>query len=75
MPVFRQHVNIVGAYAGFQTTCQYCWCLCRFSDNVSVHSNESRNTVSPNFQLEIDLLLSQFPEADREEEANQVGLG
>nr|KAG5709598.1 hypothetical protein BaRGS_001648 [Batillaria attramentaria] len=42
------------------------------SDNVSVHSNESRNTVSPNFQLEIDALLNEFPEADREEEASQV---
>lgn len=42
------------------------------SDNVSVHSNESRNTVSPNFQLEIESLLNEFPEADREEEASQV---
>ncbi|XP_076440634.1 radial spoke head 10 homolog B-like isoform X2 [Babylonia areolata] len=42
------------------------------SDNVSVHSNESRNTVSPNFQLEIDNLLNELPEADREEEASQV---
>ncbi|KAL8580369.1 hypothetical protein ACOMHN_037468 [Nucella lapillus] len=42
------------------------------SDNVSVHSNESRNTVSPNFQLEIENLLTELPEADREEEASQV---
>ncbi|KAK7100769.1 radial spoke head 10 homolog B-like isoform X2 [Littorina saxatilis] len=42
------------------------------SDIASIHSNESRNTVSPNFQLEIDSLLNEFPEADRDEESNQV---
>ncbi|KAK6188921.1 hypothetical protein SNE40_004999 [Patella caerulea] len=42
------------------------------SDNASVHSNESRNTISPSFQLEIDELLNEFVETDREDEVNQV---
>ncbi|XP_060605210.1 radial spoke head 10 homolog B-like isoform X2 [Ruditapes philippinarum] len=41
-------------------------------DNVSVHSNESRNTTSPSFQLDLDYLLNEFVEADRDEEASQV---
>ncbi|XP_052776085.1 radial spoke head 10 homolog B-like isoform X2 [Mya arenaria] len=41
-------------------------------DNVSVHSNESRNTVSPSFQLDLDYLLNEFVEADRDDEASQV---
>lgn len=43
-----------------------------FADNVSVHSNESRNTVSPSFQLDLDHLLNEFVEADRDDEASQV---
>ncbi|ESO83241.1 hypothetical protein LOTGIDRAFT_176258, partial [Lottia gigantea] len=42
------------------------------SDNASVHSNESRNTIGPSFQLEIDELLNnEFGEGDREEEVTQ----
>ncbi|XP_052274745.1 radial spoke head 10 homolog B-like isoform X2 [Dreissena polymorpha] len=41
-------------------------------DNMSVHSNESRNTVSPSFQLDLDYLLNEFVEADRDDEASQV---
>ena len=43
-----------------------------FSDNISVHSNESRNTISPSFQLDLDYLLNEFTEADRDDEASQV---
>lgn len=43
-----------------------------FADNLSVHSNESRNTIGPSFQLDIGHLLSNFTETDQEEEANQV---
>ena len=43
-------------------------------DNVSVHSNESRNTATPSFQLDIEHLLSEFTESDREEEGNQVSI-
>ncbi|KAH3850320.1 hypothetical protein DPMN_092729 [Dreissena polymorpha] len=39
---------------------------------MSVHSNESRNTVSPSFQLDLDYLLNEFVEADRDDEASQV---
>ncbi|XP_046357024.1 radial spoke head 10 homolog B-like [Haliotis rufescens] len=42
------------------------------SDNVSMHSNESRNTISPSFQLEINHLLAEFTDIDREEELSQV---
>ena len=42
------------------------------SDNISVHSNESRNTISPSFQLDLDYLLNEFTEADRDDEASQV---
>ncbi|XP_052066462.1 radial spoke head 10 homolog B-like [Mytilus californianus] len=42
------------------------------NDNVSVHSNESRNTATPSFQLDIEHLLNEFTETDREEEGNQV---
>ncbi|OWF43641.1 radial spoke head 10 homolog B-like [Mizuhopecten yessoensis] len=41
-------------------------------DNLSVHSNESRNTISPSFQLDIEHLLNEFTEYDREEEARQA---
>ncbi|KAK3611960.1 hypothetical protein CHS0354_011618 [Potamilus streckersoni] len=41
-------------------------------DNASVHSNESRNTTSPSFQLDIDCLLNEFTESDKEEEVAQV---
>ena len=43
-------------------------------ENMSIQSNTSRNTYSPSFQLEVDHLLQEFPEADREEEATQVRL-
>ena len=39
---------------------------------MSVQSNDSQNTYSPSFQLDIGLLLQQLPEADRDEEASQV---
>ena len=39
---------------------------------MSVHSNESRNTYGPSFQLEANDLLQEFTETDREEEASQV---
>jgi len=39
---------------------------------MSVHSNESRNTSSPSFQLDLDYLLNEFVEADRDDEASQV---
>lgn len=42
------------------------------ADNLSVHSNESRNTIGPSFQLDIEHLLSEFTETDQEEEASQV---
>jgi len=42
---------------------------------MSVHSNESRNTYSPSFQLDVDHLLEEFAESDREEEAAQVKQG
>ncbi|XP_013404281.1 radial spoke head 10 homolog B [Lingula anatina] len=42
------------------------------ADNVSVHSNESKNTLGPSMALEIDHLLTEFTEFDREEEVNQV---
>lgn len=41
-------------------------------DNLSVHSNESRNTISPSFQLNIEHLLAEFTDTDREEESSQV---
>ena len=34
--MFRQCVSVVSVYAGFQTMCQCCQCLCLFSDNVSI---------------------------------------
>lgn len=43
-----------------------------FTDNLSVHSNESRNTISPSFQLNIEHLLAEFTDTDREEESSQV---
>jgi hypothetical protein len=43
-----------------------------FSEAMSVHSNASKNTMSPSFQLEIDSLLEEFIERDREEEGKQV---
>ena len=39
-----------------------------------MHSNESRNTMGPSLTLEIDHLLSEFTETDREEEASQVWI-
>ncbi|GFN95169.1 radial spoke head 10 homolog b-like [Plakobranchus ocellatus] len=42
------------------------------TDNMSVHSNESKNTTSPSFQLEINMLLSTLPPDDIEHEVNQV---
>lgn len=39
---------------------------------ASVHSNSSKNTVGPSFQLEIDHLLVMLPDSDRDEELNQV---
>ncbi|XP_041359048.1 radial spoke head 10 homolog B-like isoform X2 [Gigantopelta aegis] len=42
------------------------------SDNISIHSNESCNTISPSFQLEVDHLLCEFPNLDREDEIAQV---
>ena len=42
---------------------------------MSIASNESRNTYGPSFQLEVEPLLQEFPEIDREEEAAQVVHG
>ncbi|KAK3777550.1 hypothetical protein RRG08_021670, partial [Elysia crispata] len=42
------------------------------TDNMSVHSNESKNTTSPSFQLEINTLLTTLPPDDVEHEVNQV---
>ncbi|XP_059162834.1 radial spoke head 10 homolog B-like [Physella acuta] len=42
------------------------------TDNVSVHSNESRNTTGPSFQLEIPTLLDTISPGDTDHEANQV---
>ncbi|XP_012938646.1 radial spoke head 10 homolog B isoform X2 [Aplysia californica] len=42
------------------------------TDNVSVHSNDSKNTVSPSFQLEIHTLLATLPADDVEHEVSQV---
>ncbi len=39
---------------------------------MSIASNESRNTYGPSFQLEVEHLLQEFTETDREEEATQV---
>ncbi len=39
---------------------------------MSVASNESRNTYGPSFRLEVESLLQEFPEIDREEEEAQV---
>ena len=39
---------------------------------MSIASNESRNTYGPSFQLEVESLLQEFPDVDREEEAAQV---
>ncbi|XP_074640296.1 radial spoke head 10 homolog B-like [Tubulanus polymorphus] len=41
-------------------------------ENMSVHSNLSQNTMSPSIQVEVDRLLQEFPDIDREEEAKQV---
>ncbi|XP_077991620.1 radial spoke head 10 homolog B-like [Glandiceps talaboti] len=41
-------------------------------DDVSVISNESRNTLGPSLTLDIDHLLDEFSEEDREEELKQV---
>ncbi|ELU11324.1 hypothetical protein CAPTEDRAFT_180366 [Capitella teleta] len=41
-------------------------------ESLSIQSNSSRNTYSPSFQLEVDHLLQELPESDREEEATQV---
>ncbi|BFY99925.1 hypothetical protein BsWGS_02965 [Bradybaena similaris] len=41
------------------------------ADAVSIHSNESKNTVSPSFQLDINLLLASLS-SDDQYEANQV---
>ena len=47
--------------------------LCGFvSDQLSVRSNDSHNTYSPSFQLDVGHLLEEFPESDRDEEATQV---
>lgn len=46
--------------------------ILNFSEQISIASNESRNTYSPSFQLEVETLLQEFPEIDREEEAAQV---
>lgn len=42
------------------------------SEHMSIASNESRNTYGPSFQLEVEGLLAEFTETDREEEATQV---
>ncbi|CAL1526160.1 unnamed protein product [Lymnaea stagnalis] len=42
------------------------------ADNVSVHSNESRNTTGPSFQLDTPALLETFPSDDIEPEVQQV---
>ncbi|GFS01954.1 radial spoke head 10 homolog B-like [Elysia marginata] len=42
------------------------------TDNMSVHSNDSKNTTSPSFQLEINTLLTTLPPDDIEHEVNQV---
>lgn len=41
-------------------------------EQISVQSNDSRNTYGPSFQLEVHRLLQEFTETDREEEATQV---
>ena len=47
------------------------FCL-NMEDNMSVHSNESKNTTSPSFQLEINTLLTTLPPDDIEHEVNQA---
>ena len=42
------------------------------SEGMSVRSNDSHNTHSPSFQLEVDHLLADFPDNDRDYEAAQV---
>nr|KAI8728850.1 radial spoke head 10-like protein B2-like; partial [Biomphalaria glabrata] len=42
------------------------------ADNVSVHSNESRNTTGPSFQLDIPELLASLPTEESDYEASQV---
>ncbi|XP_070555862.1 radial spoke head 10 homolog B-like [Ptychodera flava] len=42
------------------------------ADNISVVSNESRNTLGPSLTLDIDHLLNEFSEDEREEELKQV---
>lgn len=44
------------------------------TEQMSIHSNDSQNTYSPSFQMDVDHLLQEFPETDREEEATQVSL-
>ena len=43
------------------------------SESVSMHSNDSHNTHSPSFSLDVEHLLSKFPDHDRDFEAAQVG--
>jgi hypothetical protein len=43
------------------------------SESASMHSNDSHNTHSPSFQLDVEHLLAKFPDNDRDFEAAQVG--
>lgn len=43
-------------------------------DTFSVHSNESKNTISPSFQLDVSTLLSSLSPEDSEHEIKQVSL-
>jgi len=49
-----------------------CVCVCLYAEHVSVHGNESVNTFSPSFRLDVDHLLQEFMETDREDEISQV---
>ena len=48
--------------------------MTHLAENDSVHSNESRNTYSPSFQLKVDYVLQELPEEERAEEAAQVSI-
>lgn len=49
--------------------------LCFFLENSSsVRGNESVNTFSPSFQLDVDHLLQELVDVDRENEASQVRM-
>lgn len=47
------------------------FCLCA-ENNASVRGNESVNTFSPSFRLDVDHLLQDLLDVDREDEALQV---